>query len=424
MSPNQQLLSEVPPRLILPVMLALLLLLRRRHPRLAMRSWVPVLGAVLMEQLGWFVLVFAHNRPTALAGHTLEMEGQLFLALVLAAQRSMENSRAPGAGFWINAIPPAAFCAFYGCYVLSPLPYVIAAAAGVVTCLSTAVLSRIYLRSLAAGAAFGVSLVLAAHHHLRGAAYWLLFAAYAFAVARLMRSLPPRTLGKVAILVSISVWGVSFLLHPWLLHVDTLRAFADNLWQLQQYFLCMGILLLLLEDQVAGNRWLALHDQLTELPNRRLLDDQLDQALSDARENNTWVCVLLIDLNGFKAINDTFGHPVGDFVLVESARRMETLLLPAHTLARLGGDEFVVVLACAPGAPLLDTIEDRLQQSISQPFHFNGQQVTVSGSFGRALYPHDAPDAQGKRVAPTLLHIADQRMYAAKLAARSQPLSR
>jgi diguanylate cyclase (GGDEF)-like protein len=182
------------------------------------------------------------------------------------------------------------------------------------------------------------------------------------------------------------------------------------------------MLLVMLEDEVAESKWLALHDQLTELPNRRLLDDHLESALQRAERENGSVAIFVIDLNGFKAVNDTYGHPIGDFVLVESSRRMLGELRPEDMLARLGGDEFVIVVPCANDVEGLPKLQQRLEDTLAMPFNVGGQVVTVTGSLGMAMYPQDAGFGDTRRIAPELLHLADQRMFRRKAALQADLL--
>ncbi|MFN3884610.1 MAG: diguanylate cyclase domain-containing protein [Rhodocyclaceae bacterium] len=153
---------------------------------------------------------------------------------------------------------------------------------------------------------------------------------------------------------------------------------------------------------------LAYYDALTNLPNRTLLLDRAHQAMALARRTGRTLAVCLLDLDGFKPINDTFGHAAGDRVLNELARRMQGLLREADTVARLGGDEFVLLLPDLDDPETCFEVVERLQQSIGQPFDFLPSAVTVSASIGITFYPADDADAD------TLLRHADQAMYVAK----------
>ena len=158
----------------------------------------------------------------------------------------------------------------------------------------------------------------------------------------------------------------------------------------------------------ARTRHEAMHDPLTSLPNRALFDDRLGVALRAAGRHDLTVGVVLIDLDGFKDVNDTLGHAAGDRLLCGVADRLRGVLRAGDTIARLGGDEFGV---CLPGP--LDRAEaghvaDRLVASLSDPFPLSGLPVRVSASCGVALAPDHG------RTTDTLLHRADVAMYRAK----------
>jgi diguanylate cyclase (GGDEF)-like protein len=158
---------------------------------------------------------------------------------------------------------------------------------------------------------------------------------------------------------------------------------------------------------------LALHDTLTRLPNRLLLMDRLEQAIETASAARSMFAVMFIDLDGFKAINDTFGHHLGDQLLVQVAERIRQQARAEDTLARLGGDEFVLV-ARVPGAADAATIAESMVNLLEDPFVVSGHHLTVSASIGIALYPGDG-------IAPAdLVKSADVAMYHAKSAGRNQ----
>jgi len=165
-----------------------------------------------------------------------------------------------------------------------------------------------------------------------------------------------------------------------------------------------------LREQEERLRRAALYDQLTGLPNRALLFDRLSQAgLRTSRHRDHQFALLFIDLDGFKAVNDTLGHAAGDTLLVNVAQRLLGVIRDSDTAARLGGDEFVILLDdIAPTGPLL--ILERIQHSFTEPIVINGTSITVGASIGMAL------SADGFTDIEELLKAADEAMYAAKLA--------
>jgi diguanylate cyclase (GGDEF)-like protein len=156
-------------------------------------------------------------------------------------------------------------------------------------------------------------------------------------------------------------------------------------------------------------RHLAHHDPLTGLPNRILLRDRLGMALAQARRHELLVCLLLIDLDGFKAINDQHGHDAGDVVLVEVGRRVAQCVREEDTVARLGGDEFVVVLGGLRSRDHCATIARKLISALAAPIYHRGQQLSVGASVGIAVFPDDAIDADA------LMRCADAAMYRIKV---------
>jgi two-component system CheB/CheR fusion protein len=159
---------------------------------------------------------------------------------------------------------------------------------------------------------------------------------------------------------------------------------------------------------------LALRDALTGLPNRALLQDRLHQAFATAGRNGTRAALMLLDLDGFKDVNDTLGHPAGDLVLREVARRLGERIRADDTLARLGGDEFAVVLPDLADVATLDPMAHRLMGAFAEPFALDGHEARLSVSTGIALFPDDGEDAT------TLMRHADLALYRAKAAGRRQ----
>lgn len=153
---------------------------------------------------------------------------------------------------------------------------------------------------------------------------------------------------------------------------------------------------------------IAHYDTLTGVPNRVLLVDRMAQALARAKRDRGLMAVCYVDLDGFKQINDGYGHDAGDRVLVEVTRRIKDAVREDDTVARLGGDEFVVLLVGLEQAEECAGTLHRLLERISQPIAVHGAVLSISASIGVALYPADEEDAD------TLLRHADQAMYVAK----------
>ncbi len=152
----------------------------------------------------------------------------------------------------------------------------------------------------------------------------------------------------------------------------------------------------------------ALHDPLTDLPNRRLFRDRLEQALARADRTGASCAVFYMDLNEFKAVNDTHGHQWGDKVLREVARRFSACIRKSDTLARIGGDEFTAVIFAADDHGTIEAVAEKIQHAMDAPFEVAGQAVRLGVSIGVSVYPRHGDDAQ------TILTRADVAMYRGK----------
>jgi diguanylate cyclase (GGDEF)-like protein/PAS domain S-box-containing protein len=155
-------------------------------------------------------------------------------------------------------------------------------------------------------------------------------------------------------------------------------------------------------------RHLAEHDFLTDLPNRVLFLDRLQQALATARRQHTRVAVMFLDLDRFKAINDSYGHQAGDVVLKEVATRLTRCVRGVDTVSRQGGDEFVVILADIGGADQAAHVAGSVMHAVGQPMKVLGQEIALSASIGISIFPSDGHDVD------TLMRHADVAMYHAK----------
>lgn len=159
---------------------------------------------------------------------------------------------------------------------------------------------------------------------------------------------------------------------------------------------------------------LAQHDTLTGLPNRALLFERLERALAAAQRNHHLLAVLFIDLDGFKPVNDRYGHDIGDALLQAVAQRLQGLVRESDTAARIGGDEFVVLLPMIAADEDADNVAGKLHTALASPFDIHGQRIIISGSIGVALYPRDGDSA------PALMQRADCAMYREKQIAHAR----
>lgn len=156
----------------------------------------------------------------------------------------------------------------------------------------------------------------------------------------------------------------------------------------------------------------AMHDSLTGLPNRRLLADRVAQTIAVARRHASMMALLFVDLDRFKAINDTYGHGVGDEVLIQVAERLKLCVRNSDTVGRLGGDEFIIVLGGLSEKRHVSKVAQTILDAIGRPYHVAENELTLSVSIGIALYPEDAETVE------ELIRNSDMAMLAAKASGR------
>jgi diguanylate cyclase (GGDEF)-like protein len=168
-----------------------------------------------------------------------------------------------------------------------------------------------------------------------------------------------------------------------------------------------------LEQANAQLQHVAMHDALTGLPNRLLLADRLTQAVAQAEQKGSRFALMMVDLDRFKAVNDSLGHHAGDSLLRQVAQRLQAVLRRTDTLARLGGDEFVLIINDITGPQDVESVICKMLDDIGQPITLASLEVHTSPSIGISLYPDDGRDAE------TLLKHADAAMYHAKKMGRN-----
>ncbi len=193
---------------------------------------------------------------------------------------------------------------------------------------------------------------------------------------------------------------------------QTISAVRDEAGELRQFISLMSDISPIKEVESRLD-YMAHHDPLTGLPNRHLLTDRLAQAIRRADMEQGRVGVMFLDLNRFKNINDSLGHPLGDRLLKAVARRLLAVAADSDTVARLGGDEFVVVVESIRSEQALPRLARELLAVFDRPFFVQGHELSVDASIGITIYPLDGDNAQ------VLIRNADTAMYRAKEARRS-----
>ena len=223
------------------------------------------------------------------------------------------------------------------------------------------------------------------------------------------------TAGAFVTIAGFLAWAGVFLVAPLMQAFLPAAHVESEVWNLPKYLVALGMILLLLEDQIEHNKHLALHDHLTGLPNRRLYQDRLSNALERARRSEAMTALLVIDLDHFKRVNDTLGHHVGDLVLKRVGTLFSSRVRRSDTVARTGGDEFSIILEEPISREDAMHVGRSLMQLLDDPLELGEHTVHIGASVGIAVYPEDAREMEA------LCITADMRMYDAKRDAHTIP---
>lgn len=238
----------------------------------------------------------------------------------------------------------------------------------------------------------------------------ILFAVYLGCCVHFMHAFRKGT-GAFITVAGFVAWAAVFIVAPAL---ETFRPgvhVQSEIWNLPKYVVAIGMILLFLEDQIAQNKYLALHDELTGLPNRRLFQDRFRMVLERSTRSGRPAALLLVDLDHFKDVNDRFGHHVGDLLLQAVGQLLTTRLRRSDTVARTGGDEFSIILADTERDAAF-SVKNILEELLKQPLKIAGHTISAAASIGFAVYPDNGSGADALCIA------ADRSMYSAKRASR------
>jgi diguanylate cyclase (GGDEF)-like protein len=393
----------------LAILIVILLIMRRRHPHEQADIWILGLLITLVESSA-HIFYSRTGMPDRIL-HVIVLDCYLLAGVVFTwdARRHPLSVRIRLLYLTVNTLPLLAVDTLYGMHVYKPVPYYPAIVAGLVI----AGISSLYLRrtlfvtALHLGGWLAIGF-LVSHGQYRQAVYWSLCGVYAVAARKYRQRLPHNSTGRLAILTGFAIWSLCFFVHPFIV---TYRGYADiasHVWNMQKTLITIGMILVMLEEQVSSNQWLALHDHLTGLPNRRSFEVHLSAALSHCRRANDHLALLILDLDGFKKINDTLGHQAGDQILRGVAKNLREDLPACNILARLGGDEFTLIAPDIKDVHVLDQLLNTVETSVQRPILIDQEPFIMTASLGIAIYPDDAEDAA------RLISIADQRMYTLK----------
>jgi diguanylate cyclase len=216
------------------------------------------------------------------------------------------------------------------------------------------------------------------------------------------------TTGSIITIGGFFAWALVFVVSPAFEHFLPSVKLEGEIWNLPKYVVAIGMLMLLLEKQIERSQYLALHDDLTKLANRRLFQDRLSSAMERARRSDTTIALMQVDLDRFKEVNDTHGHHIGDLLLHRVGVLLSTRVRRSDTVARTGGDEFSIILEEPSGRYDAEMVAEALIKILADPIELLDRKVRVGASIGIAVFPNDAQDAD------SLCIEADFRMYKVK----------
>lgn len=395
--------------LALVVLLLILFFLRRRHTGEGMHLWFAGMLLLLGEAIAH--VAYLVPGPWHRASHVAALDCYALAGAVFvyaSARRGVGSGRDLGIVVAINSAARLLALTMYGLDVHSVRAFLVAGGIGLAaSCASSYFLQRIS-RALFLLSYFGLWAIFTmavSRGNFRFAVYWLLCCLFLHAGIGFARTMPPQTVGKYTVVSGFATWALLFLVHPAVAARPVIGDLVDSLWNLQKFQIAVGMLIVMLESQVERTHELALHDPLTGLPNRRLFDDRLTQAMLQAARTHSRVGFFMLDLNGFKEVNDRFGHEAGDQVLCQVSRNLLAAIRSSDTLARIGGDEFAIVVS---GFTTTQPLAGELHRAIQTPVVHAGRRFTISSSLGLAVFPDDTRDPGRLR------QIADERMYSNK----------
>ena len=420
----------LPDFLAMILLVTVLLMMRSKRSDNIVTLWTAGLMLVLLECAARIAYGMETSRGVHLAMHALALDaygvaGALFLRSASRALRRMAHSNA---FVCVNLVPHLALFTVYGFDVRQEWIYrslvLLGLAAGFA---SSAILRRPWPYYAAFAVLWAPLIVVTRVQQFRTAVYLSLFFLYLLSAIFFYGSLRKGSRGKIAVVAGFTMWAICFVTHPWVTtsHPGWVNV-TSELWNMQKFVITVGLLLVMLEDQIRSNEWLALHDELTGLPNRRLFGDRLQHALTQTERHGRRLALFNVDLDGFKQINDTLGHDAGDVLLRQIAANLQAATRRTDTLARFGGDEFSLIAVEPDGGnpwatdrhsferegmrlPEIQQICATMLHAIEKPVQlgpaYGNATIQVTASIGVAVFPDDGREPQA------LTRLADLRMY-------------
>lgn len=405
-------LAHTPAVIAMLILIACIIYLRRRHSQMAVGSWVVGISFLLLGQVCWFFYDGGSWHPNT--AHTLRLLADLLAgAAFLMYSRGQFHPRRMLQRHGWNLLALVLLEIFYGAGCQRPAAYVFCALAGIAGVIQSAGLHRPKYLTVGWILLWMLIACAAVFDGYRTAAYWGLASVYGIAAMNLWKRLPSG-IGKFVIVSALGVFAATFTVHSWVLLHPFLRPVTDEIWAFQKFFLSIGFVIALLEQEVKTNHWLVAHDTLTGLPNRRHMDGSLLETILTGQAG-----VLLLDIDGFKKINDSMGREVGDDVLQRIALLLAQIIEADETLSRFSGARFVIV---SPRS--VSHLPQVLQALIAEPMDIDENHIQLTASAGTASFPVDAKGYKGQQAVAELLRVADRRMNQNKSGNKTSFLAR
>ncbi len=398
------------------VLMAVLAWFRRRHQDERVALWLLGLGFILLQMIAAAIV----RAPDTVMVVTRVAALDAYLLAAVAFGWPPWRELLPGASSTPHILLPGApllvLTSLLGAGIVAPRIYLFVVAASLILGLGYLLffararrLARVTL-TLVHLAIWLPMLYLAGTGSAPWVVYWGLACMYLLVAHSFFRRMRPGSIGARLVTLSFVLWALCFLAYPGAGAHRQIDALIVEVWSIQKFFVVIGMLLMLLEDETERRRDEAMHDALTGLPNRRLFDDRLTLALERSLRSSLSTAVFAIDLNGFKEVNDTYGHQAGDVVLQRVADKLKRKIRGADTVARCGGDEFLVIVNDLTRPENCPRIAAGLRASIAS-ITVPGASAAMGGSIGFAVFPEEATDGAA------LCQLADERMYEDKQAA-------
>jgi diguanylate cyclase (GGDEF)-like protein len=401
------------------ILMAVLVWARTKYRDQSVDLWLLGLTFVLIESVA--VAVYKNTHFFHSGMHVIALDTYLLAAVTFgyASRQDHLPGRLKVPFFLLPALPMFVIATVYGFEFTSPALYIDMVAASLILGLGYIALGvtgglKYKAMLLTFHAVMWIPMLLMAlNGGLRWIVYWGLACLYLLVAASFRNRVRRDGIGGLVIVSGFVFWALCLLLHPVVRGSGGLEDILGQIWNMQKFFVIIGMLLVLLEDQTRRREDEAMHDSLTGLPNRRLFDDRLAQALERSRRMGTNTVLFALDLDGFKQINDLHGHRGGDRVLQLAASRLREKIRGSDTLARCGGDEFCVIVSDVVRSEDCRIIAENLRAAVAAVAVDSGGRYKLGCSVGYAQFPKDAADAA------TLYEHADSAMYRDKALAHT-----